>query len=126
MDNERILIVDDETELVESSIRLLNRMGYHVIGETEPDNAIEILRNSQENFDLVITDLTMPTMTGIQLAQKIKDIKPDIPIILLSGFNYEAYTKDIDGSLIADFITKPIHKDDLVQVIRRVLDTKNS
>ena len=122
--NERLLLVDDEAELVESAARLLKRIGYHASGETDPCAALETLRDKPTEFDLVITDLTMPSMSGIQLAQQIKDINPDLPIILLSGFSQNTTAEKIDYSVIDDFITKPINKDDLARVIRKVLDSK--
>lgn len=125
-DNERILVVDDEIELVEASIRLLKWMGYRVTGTSDPIEALEMVRNQSRRFDLVISDLTMPMMTGIQLAEEIKRINPDIPIILLSGYGSEVASGEIKSPDISDFIIKPINKREFERVIRKVLDKSSS
>jgi CheY-like chemotaxis protein len=121
-DNERILLVDDETELVESGIRVLRWMGYQVQGATDPVEALEMIRDQPHEFDLIISDYSMPQMNGIQLAEEIKRINPGIPIILLSGYSSDVPKKQIKATLINGFITKPISKNELAAVIRKVLD----
>jgi PAS domain S-box-containing protein len=120
--NERILLVDDEVELVESGIRVLRWMGYQVLGATDPTEALEMVRAQPHQFDLIISDFSMPRMNGIQLAEKIKRINPGIPIILLSGYSSDVPKKQINPTVITGFITKPISKNELARVIRKVLD----
>jgi len=121
-DNERILLVDDEIELVESGIRVLRWMGYQVQGTADPIKALEMIRDQPHQFDLIISDFSMPHMNGIQLAEEIKRINPGIPIILLSGYNSDVPKKQIKSTVINGFITKPISKNELARAIRKVLD----
>jgi PAS domain S-box-containing protein len=119
---ERILFVDDETELVGACTQMLKGMGYDVKGESKPLEALEIFQKQPDRFDLVITDLTMPTMTGLQLANELKRLRSDIPVILCSGFTSAMTMEQIEAAGISDFIMKPIVKSKLAQVIRKVLD----
>jgi len=86
---ERILFVDDEWAIVDLYQDLLGRLGYEVIGRTSSIEALEAFRENPGKFDLVVTDMTMPNMTGMELARKVFAIRPDIPIILGSGFSEE-------------------------------------
>jgi two-component system cell cycle sensor histidine kinase/response regulator CckA len=121
-ENERILLVDDEIELVESGIRILKWMGYQVKGATTPIEALGMIRAQPHQFDLIISDFSMPRMNGMQLAEEIKRINPGIPIILLSGYNSNVSKKQVNSTAINGFITKPITKNELARVIRKVLD----
>jgi CheY-like chemotaxis protein len=125
-DNERILLVDDEIDLVESAIRVLRWMGYQVNGVTIPSEALEMIRAQPRQFDLIISDFSMPQMNGIQLAEEIKRIDPGIPIILLTGFGSDISKKQIKSNVINGIVTKPISKNELAIVIRKVLDESPS
>jgi two-component system cell cycle sensor histidine kinase/response regulator CckA len=125
-DNERILLVDDEIDLVESAIRVLRWMGYQVKGVTLPAEAVEMIRAQPHQFDLIISDFSMPQMNGIQLAEEIKRINPGIPIILLTGFGSDISKKQIKSNVINGIVTKPISKNELAIVIRKVLDESPS
>jgi CheY-like chemotaxis protein len=125
-DNERILLVDDEIDLVESAIRVLRWMGYQVNGVTIPSEALEMIRAQPRQFDLIISDFSMPQMNGIQLAEEIKRIDPGIPIILLTGFGSDISKKQIKSNVINGIVTKPISKNELAIVIRKVLDENPS
>jgi CheY-like chemotaxis protein len=125
-DNERILLVDDEIDLVESAIRVLRWMGYQVNGVTIPSEALEMIRAQPRQFDLIISDFSMPQMNGIQLAEEIKRINPGIPIILLTGFGSDISKKQIKSNVINGIVTKPISKNELAIVIRKVLDENPS
>ncbi|MBW1796685.1 MAG: response regulator, partial [Deltaproteobacteria bacterium] len=85
--NERILFVDDEEPLVRMGQQMLERLGYHVTARTSSVEALEAFRAQPDRFDLVITDQTMPNMTGVELAKELMRIRPDIPIILITGFS---------------------------------------
>jgi CheY-like chemotaxis protein len=122
--SERILFIDDEQVLVEIARRMLEKLGYRVDARTGSVEAVEAFRNHPEAFDLVITDQTMPNMTGLQLVEEMRNIRPDIPIILCTGFsdviskeNYRSY--GIDG-----FVLKPIIKREIATAIRSVLEKK--
>ena len=119
---ERILLVDDEIELVESGIRVLKWLGYQVLGITDPVEALEMVRSQPQQFDLIISDFSMPRMNGLQLAEEIKRINPGIPFILLSGYSSDVPRKQIKSTVINAFITKPISKNELARVVRKVLE----
>jgi CheY-like chemotaxis protein len=114
--------VDDEINLIEVGTQMLERLGYEVKGMSNPLHALETFRKEPDQFHLVISDLTMPQMTGLQLAEEIRKIKPGIPIILCSGFSASLTGEQIKAFGIDDFIMKPIIKSELAQVVRRVLD----
>jgi PAS domain S-box-containing protein len=120
--NERILLIDDEKSLVKIGVLLLGRLGYTVIARTDPVEALTLFKTAPDKFDLVITDMTMPGMTGAQLSAAILKIRPDIPIILCSGFN-----EKIDSRSALDFgfrrcIEKPFNQQELATAVRKTLD----
>ncbi len=120
--NERILFVDDEATLVELGNAILTSLGYHVTTRTSSIEALEAFRSRPHDFDLVITDMTMPNMRGDHLAKELLKIKQDLPIVLCTGFSEilsEARAKDIG---IRGFIMKPITVKDIAKAVRDVLD----
>jgi PAS domain S-box-containing protein len=121
---ERILLVDDEKALAEMGTQMLERLGYEVKGISNPLSALETFRLEPNRFQLVISDLTMPHMTLLQLAEEIKKIKPDIPVIICSGYSATLTEEQIKALGISDFIMKPVIKSELAQVVRRVLDSR--
>ena len=119
---ERILFVDDEPSLVDIGTRNLTSIGYDVTGVLSSVEALNMVSNEPQRFDLVITDMTLPKMTGIVLARKILKICPDIPIILCSGIR-ESGTEEQAKSLgVRAYIMKPLTKGKLARVIRDTLD----
>ncbi len=122
--NERILVVDDEKMIVEIQQKMLKRLGYDVTARTSSVEALKAFQANPDNFDLIITDMTMPNMTGDQLAQKIMDIRTDIPIILCSGFSEKMSNEKAKSLGIKNFLMKPVLMKDLSITIRRVLDNK--
>jgi len=124
--SEQILLVDDEKQIIDIEQQILERLGYKVTPKTDSEEALEEFAALPERFDLVITDMTMPKMTGDQLARKLMEIKPDIPVILCTGFN-ETITEEKALSMGIDkFIMKPIVKDELAGTIRSVLDSRKA
>ncbi|MHB8109316.1 MAG: hybrid sensor histidine kinase/response regulator [Syntrophorhabdaceae bacterium] len=121
---ERILIVDDEDMLVELNQQRLMKLGYDVVGTTSSTDALRIFRKDPEGFDLVITDQTMPNMTGIDLAVKLMKIRADVPIILCTGQNDIVLPETAREIGIQGFLMKPLVNRELAQIIRRVLDAK--
>jgi len=121
--SEHILLVDDEEQIIDIEKQILERLGYTVTAKTDSQEALEEFSALSEKFDLVITDMTMPKMTGAQLAIKLMDIKPDIPVILCTGFNETINEEKALAMGIDRFVMKPIVKDDLANTIRTVLDT---
>jgi signal transduction histidine kinase len=122
---ERILLVDDEQALASLGKQMLERLGYQVIPETSSMEALEAFRAQPDGFDLVISDVIMPSMTGLELAEKLLTVRPDIPIILCSGVG-ETVTKEKARALgIREFVMKPIVITEIAKIIRNVLDEQN-
>ncbi len=120
--NERILFVDDEKALSDMGKKTLERLGYEVIATTNATEALDLFQKHHHKLDLVITDQTMPNMTGGMLAKELLRIRPDIPIILCTGYS-EMITKDKAMDMgIRQFIMKPLVTRDLATTIRKVLD----
>jgi signal transduction histidine kinase/ActR/RegA family two-component response regulator len=121
--NERILLVDDEPQIVAMGKKLLEKLGYRVTAQTSSVEALETFARQPHQFDLVITDMTMPNMTGDQLARSIWDTRPGIPVILCTGYN-EMMSEDKAIAMgICKFILKPIEKDELALAIRSALSS---
>jgi len=121
---ERILFVDDELVLTKMVEKILGNLGYSVVTRTSSMEALDLFRKDPAGFDLVITDMTMPGMTGDKLAQKLIEIRPDIPIIMCSGYSSTISDKDIARIGIREFILKPLEAGSLATITRRVLDAK--
>ena len=123
--NEHILFVDDEQMMVEMGQAILERLGYQVTVNTSSVEALEIFRAHPDKFDLLITDQTMPDKTGVQLAKELLKIRPDIPIILCTGFSTKISEKDIKAIGIREFAMKPLEIQKMSEIIRRALDENN-
>ena len=119
---ERILFVDDEQPIVSMAHQILERLGYQVTPRTSSVEALEAFRAKPDAFDLVITDMTMPNMTGIELTSGLKGIRPDIPIIICTGFSEMIDGNKAKSMGILGYIMKPIDKDEIARTIRKVLD----
>jgi CheY-like chemotaxis protein len=104
--------------------QLLESLGYRVEMITKSSDALELFRKKPDRFDLVITDMTMPNITGEKLAIELMNIRPDIPVILSSGFNYNIDEKKAMALGIRAFISKPVLKQEIAKTIRNVLDGK--
>ncbi len=124
--NERILVVDDNHEVVTMVHFYLERQGYQVTDCVNSLEALKVFSKSPELFDLVITDLTMPGMTGDNLSRKIMNIRPDIPIILCTGFSNLMDQEKADTMGIKGFLQKPINTSSLGKMIRTLLDSQES
>jgi len=121
---ERILLVDDEEAILTMEKRLLERLGYQVISRTSSLEALEAFRAAPDRFDLVITDMAMPNMSGDKLSAKLIKIRPDIPVLLCTGFSETMSEEKAESLGIQGFLLKPIVMKDLDQKIREVLDGK--
>jgi len=118
---ERILFIDDEEPLARLGQAMLERLGYDVVVCTSSAEALDTFRATPQGFDLVITDHTMPTMTGEVLAREVRGIRPDIPIILCTGFSGTMTAERARALGIDAFVLKPMMIHDLSGVIRQVL-----
>ena len=120
--NERILFLDDEKAIVAMVKQILDSLGYKVVATTSSTDALEVFRAQPDRFDLIVTDQTMPNMTGEELSKKLMRIRPDIPIILCTGYG-ELIDEDTAKSMgIREFVMKPLLMRDLAETIRKVLD----
>ncbi len=120
--NERILLIDDEEMLAEIGSEILTEMGYLVTKETDSVAALERFREDPQAYDLVITDQTMHGLTGVELAAALLEIRPDLPIILCSGYNQRISAENIQDFGIRAFCHKPVTEEELGQAIRQVFD----
>lgn len=123
--NERILFIDDEQVLADLGKQMLDPLGYTVTIKTDSIEALQTFRVKPQNFDLVVTDMTMPRMTGFELAEKLLQIRTDIPIILCTGFSEMVTHKKARTIGIREFVMKPIDISEMAEIVRRTLDTKS-
>ncbi|MCG8566873.1 MAG: response regulator [Desulfobacterales bacterium] len=117
-----IMVVDDEPMIVQMMDAMLTRMGYQVTTETRSNKALELFKARPRDFDLIITDMTMPGMTGYQLAENIMAVRPDTPIILCTGYS-ESMTREKAASIgIRGFLSKPILRQEMATMIQHALE----
>ncbi len=119
---ETILFVDDEQALVTMSKQMLELLGYRTVVRTSSIEAYELFRHDPHRFDLVITDMTMPDMTGAQLAVKLLKIRPDTPVILCTGYSEQITEKRARDIGIRAFVLKPLVMREIAEKIREILD----
>ena len=119
---EKILLIDDEEPVIRMEQKMLERLGYRVTIRTGSLDGLEAFKANPDYFDLVITDMTMPNMTGIQLAGEIKKIRSDIPVVLCTGFSYQINGEKSKALGIQGFVMKPVVTREMAQTIRKVLD----
>jgi signal transduction histidine kinase/ActR/RegA family two-component response regulator len=120
---ERILLIDDENVLVEMGQVMLEKLGYRVTVRTNSLEALTTFKNQPDAFDLVITDQTMPGITGIDLAREMLQIRPNLPIILCTGHSNLVSAENARSMGIREFAQKPLTRKDIAGIIRKVLDT---
>ncbi|MCP4746719.1 MAG: PAS domain S-box protein [Desulfobacteraceae bacterium] len=120
---ENILMVDDEQDIVEMANQFLRRLGYHVTVSTSSLDAYQLFLKNPDHFDLVITDMTMPGMTGDKLASELIKINPDIRIILCTGYSKRINEQRAQKIGIRSFAYKPLITTDLAKLVRKVLDS---
>ena len=119
---EHILFVDDEFPIAKMGSRIIKRLGYLVTTRTSSIEALELFRVKPDVFDLVITDMTMPNLTGDKFAVELMKIRPDIPVILCTGYSKKISDETALEIGIKAFAYKPIVKADLAKTVRKVLD----
>lgn len=122
--SERILLVDDEKSIIKLGVRVLQNAGYHVTGINDSTDALNLFISSPNDFDLVITDMAMPGMVGSELSKKILTIRPDIPIIICSGYSEKLEKEKAKVLNVAAYLDKPLDVESLVKNIREVLDSR--
>ena len=115
------MCVDDEPDLVDVVQQILAGLGYKVVGKTNGTEALEAFRAMPHDFDLIITDQTMPDMTGEVLTKEFRRIRPDIPIILCTGFSHVIDGDEAKAMGIDAFCLKPLTEREIGLAIRRVM-----
>lgn len=124
MGSEHILFVDDEVTIARLGKKMLESIGYSVTTRTSSIEALELFKYRADIFDLVITDMTMPNMTGDRLASEMMRIRPDIPVILCTGYSKKFADEDAIENGIKALQMKPLIKKELAKTVRKVLDDK--
>lgn len=122
--NERVLFVDDEELLVEMNRDMLEGLGYRVSATTDSRDALTRFSESPADFDLVIADQTMPHITGLDLARKIMHIRPDMPIILCTGYSEALSTEEAKALGVKELVVKPLMEQELAEAVRRALEPR--
>jgi len=121
---ERVLMVDDEKDITAVVRQNLEELGYVLVTENSALLALERFSQAPDQYDLVISDMTMPKMTGISLAEKLRAVRSDIPIIICSGLEDQSITDNVDQGRINAFLIKPFSKRTIAKLVRKVLDSE--
>ncbi|MFT5451691.1 MAG: PAS domain S-box-containing protein [Enterobacterales bacterium] len=120
-DGELVLYIDDDEVIVELGRDMLESLGYEVAVSVSSEKALEMFRTDPEDFDLIITDQSMPVLTGTQLAKEFRKIRADIPIILVTGFSASILNQDLADSGIEHCISKPVVMNELGEIVLKAL-----
>ncbi|MGE5741322.1 MAG: ATP-binding protein, partial [Candidatus Aminicenantes bacterium RBG_16_66_30] len=120
--HERVLVIDDEPSQAESLHDMLKRLGYGVTFETDSVRALELLRGHPADFDIVVTDQSMPHLVGTRLAEEAMSLRPDLPVILCTGFSDCVSERTAAGLGIREVVMKPFTMREIAMAIRRALD----
>jgi PAS domain S-box-containing protein len=119
---QKILLLDDEPALTNVLKRQLTRLNYQADSRNSAREAIELIRENPARFDLVISDLTMPEMNGLQVARALQELRADLPIVLVSGFTADLKIEDLRAAGICELVDKPISITVLAKVLTDILD----
>lgn len=118
---ELVLYIDDDEVIVELGRDMLESLGYEVAISVSSEKALEMFKNDPEDFDLIITDQSMPVLTGTQLAKEFRKIRPDIPIVLVTGFSASILNQDLKAAGIDHCISKPVVMNELGEIVLQAL-----
>jgi len=124
--NERILLVDDEDFNIKSVQNMLQHLGYQVTALMDSQEALRLFSENPSQFDLVITDQTMPFMTGEELGKEFMRMRPDIPVILCTGYSDLISSEKASALGFQEYIMKPFTVREGAEIVRRVLDQKEA
>ena len=119
---ERVLLVDDDKKVALMETHMMEKLGYTVTGFSSSMEALHIFTNNPDLFDVIVTDMTMPELTGIQFAKKIYDIRPDIPVIICTGLGDTMDQNKLDAPAVKGLLKKPVSVGDLSFTLKQVLD----
>ncbi|MFH0782684.1 MAG: response regulator [Pseudomonadota bacterium] len=123
--SEHILLVDDEAMLIEVLGGMLGLLGYRVTSTQSSSKAVELFQMDPASFDLLITDMTMPELTGDRLTAEIRNIRPDIPVIICTGYNRRLSDHKPEALAVQAILMKPVEQLDLARTVREVLDGRS-
>lgn len=118
---DQVLCVDDQQQVLKVLQMMLQKLGYHVVAKNDSVQALDLFQQAPEQFALVITDIVMPKMNGIELAKKMMCIRPDIPIVFCSGYSDSFSHEEAKNMGISDYLAKPITMEKLASTIERLL-----
>ncbi len=124
LEHGRILLVDDEPDIVEAEKAMLERLGYAVVGSVSSLDALKVFDKEPERFDIIITDQTMPEMTGMALAKKIIERRSDVPVILCTGYSDVLSDEEIRKTGIRELVMKPVSKKEMREILRRAMEPR--
>ena len=119
---EHILVADDDAVIREGLRRVLGKEGYHV--ETQPNGRMAMDRLQESSFDLLITDLKMPGMSGMEVLQAVKVLQPEMPVILITGFAAVDNAVEVMKCGAADYLAKPFTNEEILAKVRKALDER--
>jgi CheY-like chemotaxis protein len=123
---ERILFVDDEAIQIDLGRQMLSRLGYRVTAFTGSREAWQAFQKSPDAYDLVITDMTMPELTGDELARRVMGVRPELPVILCTGYSERITEEAAEALGIRGFVMKPVVIRELALLLREILDAPPS
>jgi len=122
--SERVLLIDDEQSVLHLTVKLLERLGYAVTARTNGREALDLFRQDPDQFDLVITDLSMPEIDGDRLAADLIKLRADIPVILYTGYVKEDCADEAARIGVKAILNKPFSAADLAKTVKSVLEAK--
>jgi CheY-like chemotaxis protein len=120
--SEAVLLVDDEELLLDMGSRMLAGLGYRVTALQSPREALALFTQDPAAFDLVITDQTMPGLTGYELARRLLDLRPGLPVILCTGYSDLVTAESALAGGIRAFVLKPLTRQDIGRAMRQALE----
>jgi len=121
----RVLLVDDDESAIASIQGILEQLGYAVTAGMNPQETVEAFRLKPQEYDIVLTDMNMPVMTGLELSEQIKKIRMDIPVVLMSGFSVELSQDRVRNSGISKMVMKPMIASELADALASALESKD-
>ena len=119
---ESILYIDDEEDLVRIAVERFGELGYHITGKTDSVEAMDLFQKKPDDIDLIITDQTMPGITGKELSKRVLEMRPQMPIILCSGYSETITRKEAKEIGIREFVFKPVSIFEMPRLVRKVLE----
>jgi signal transduction histidine kinase len=122
-DGQHVLYVDDDESLVFLAMRMLNRLGYRTSGFLDARQALDAVRADPGSFDIAVTDFNMPGLSGMDVALELARIRPDLPVVITSGYVTDALREDARRAGVRALVDKPSTVDELCQVIQQILHT---